>query len=89
VSNEDNKIKKERVLERGRMVEGLLKHAGWNYLLEKLSLVKGSYDLSGAVSWDDYKFRLGVLKGISLIEEISKATIGSYNKIRLERQKTS
>ena len=67
--------KKEAIVAKAKEVGSTIKTPGFTYLIERLVRVKEEHDLAMATDWDDYRYRLGVLKGLSLLEEMADITI--------------
>lgn len=74
--------KKTAITEKARDVESTKETPGFIYLTDRLAQAKAEHDLSLATDWSDYKYRLGVLKGLSLLEELADMTIQQADRVR-------
>jgi len=82
-----NEDKKTSAIEKGRYIEALKELPGWSYLLDRLGQAKADYDLSLSTDWPDFKYRLGVQKGLSLLEEIAEITIIKKNLAKKRKKR--
>jgi hypothetical protein len=77
----DIEDKKQQIVDTGKMISDMKETDAFSYLIDKLNSAREQYKLEDAVDWADYKFRLGVLTGLSLFEEKSGAIIQSADRI--------
>jgi len=77
-----NEEKKDNIIEKGIQIEGLKQNPGWEKLLEATGIQAESFNLADSTSWDDFQYRKGVLKGLSLLKEVADITIAVGKRAR-------
>jgi len=63
------------ILDKANKIKGMEETPGWSVLSEMVASIIEQYPIEGAVDWGDYKFRLGIKKGIGLLEEMAGLVI--------------
>lgn len=75
-----NEDKTTIILEKANNIKAMEESLGWQALSEMVASIIEQYSLEGAVDWGDYKFRLGIQKGIKLLEEMAGITVARADR---------